>query len=118
MTPLENASLCVEKVIKLLVFCLSATYLAFQASVYQLTYGTAMGSPVSVTIANLVMEDVEERALATIDIPLCFWKWYVDDMCMALLAHRLQEVLSYLNGVKPSIQLTVETESLKASFPS
>ena len=51
----ERTSLCVEEVMKLLVFCLSATYLAFRGSVYQQTYGTAMGSPVSVTIANLVM---------------------------------------------------------------
>ena len=41
---------------KLLVFCLSAIYLAFRGLMYQQTYGTAMGS-----IANLVMEDVEER---------------------------------------------------------
>ena len=48
-----------------------------------------MGSPVSVTIANLVMEDVEERAMATTDIPLRFWKWYVNDTRMALLAGKL-----------------------------
>ena len=84
--------LCVEEVMKLLVFCLSATYLAFRGSVYQHTYVTAMGSPVSVTIANLVVEDVEERAMATTDIPFRFWKWYVNDTCTALLAGKLQEL--------------------------
>ena len=96
---------------KLLVFCLSATYLAFRGSMYQQTYGTAMGSPVSATIAYLVMEDVEERAMATTDIPLCFWKWYANDKCTALLAGKLQEFLSHLNGVEPSIQFTLEAES-------
>ena len=32
---------------------------------------------VSGTVANLVMEDVEERALATKSIPLHFWKLYI-----------------------------------------
>ena len=40
------------------------------------SYGTAIGSLVSETIGNLVMEDVE-RALATKDIPLHFQKQYV-----------------------------------------
>ncbi len=44
---------------------LDATYLANRGEVYQQVYGTAMGSPVSVTVANLVMEDVEQRALTT-----------------------------------------------------
>ena len=73
--------------------------LAFRGLVYQQTYGTVIGSPVSVTIVNLVMEDVEERALATTDIPLRFWKRCVNDTCTTLLAHRLQEFLSHLNGV-------------------
>ena len=51
------------RVVDFLEFCLSATYFAFRGSVYQQTFGTAMGSPVSVTVANLVMEDIEERTL-------------------------------------------------------
>ena len=45
------------------------------------------------------------------DIPLRFWKRYVDDTCAALPASRVQEFLSHLNGVEPSIQFMVEVES-------
>jgi len=38
-----------------------------------------MGSPVSVTVVNLVMEDVEQRALPTYASPPPFWKGYADD---------------------------------------
>ena len=50
----------VAVIVTLLKFCLNATYLSFRGEFYQQTYGTAMGSPVSVAVANLVMEDVEE----------------------------------------------------------
>ncbi len=48
-------------------------------------FGAAMGSPVSVTIANLVMEEVEQKALTTYNSthPI-FWKRYVDDSCTAM----------------------------------
>ena len=70
-----------------------------------------MGSPVSVTSANLVMEDVEERSLATTDVPLRFWKHYVDNTCTALLTSSVQHFLDHLNGVESSMQFTVEFES-------
>ena len=41
-------------------------------------HGTAMGSPVSVIMANMVMEDLEERALTTLTNPPLFWKRFVD----------------------------------------
>ena len=107
----ERTSLSVDEIMKLLELCLSATFMAFRGSMFQQTFGTAMGSPVSVTIANLVMEDVEERALATAETPPRFWKRYVDDTCTALPSHRIDEFLNHLNSVEPSIQFTVEVES-------
>ena len=38
-----------------------------------------MGLPVTVTVADLVMEEVEERALSTCTHKPLFWKRYVDD---------------------------------------
>ena len=40
--------------------------------------------PFSVVIVNLVMEDVEQTALATFHSPPRFWKCYVGDTFTAL----------------------------------
>ena len=71
-------------IITLLEFCLNATFLTFGDTHYQLSFGTAMGSPVSVTVANLVMEKIEDLALSTFEHTLQFWKRYVDDTITAL----------------------------------
>ena len=63
----------------------------FKTSETPETYGKqtiASGrSPVSVTVANLVMEDVEERALTTAGIVPRFWKRCVDDTCTHTHTH-------------------------------
>ena len=68
----SRTSLTADELVRLLAFCLNATYLSFRGCVFQQTFCTAMGSPVSVSVANLVMEDVEERALSSFDIDLPF----------------------------------------------
>ena len=80
----DRTNLSVQSIISLLRLCLDATFFLFRGQYYQQIFGTAMGSPVSVTVANLVMEEIEERALATFDPPPRFWKRYVDDTCTAL----------------------------------
>ena len=107
----SRTSLSTQELVQLLEFSLNATYLCFRGRVYRQTYGTAMGSPVSVSVANLVMEDVEERALSTFDVHLPFWKRYVDDTCTAVPGDRVQDLLQHLNQVEESIKFTVEEES-------
>ena len=46
---------------------------------YKHVFGTSMGSLVSFTVANLVKEETEEKALSTFVIKLPFWKRYIDD---------------------------------------
>ena len=73
----QRTSLPVEDIIELLSFCLNTTYFVFEGTYYQQVFGTAMGSPVSAVIANLVMEDVEQRALASTPVSPSFWKRFV-----------------------------------------
>ena len=53
----SRSSLSVQELLSLLEFCVKATYLCFRGRLFKQTYGTAMASPVSVLVANLVMED-------------------------------------------------------------
>ena len=78
---------------------------------YQQTFGTAMGSPVSVTVANLVMEEIEEVALSSYPgTPPRFWKRYVDDTCTAVPIESLASLHEHLNSINEHIQFTVEKE--------
>ena len=74
----------------------------------QQVFGTAMGSPVSAFIANMVMEDVEQRALATSPVKPFFWKRYVDDVISAVSGNEAERPLSHLNSVKLLIKFTNE----------
>jgi len=65
---------------------------------------------VSVTVANLVMEDVEERALASYPTPPPFWKRFVDDTCTAIPPDHLESFHNHLNSIEPSIEFTYELE--------
>ena len=106
-----RTSLTPDDIITLLEFCLNATYFAFRNSFYQQVHGTAMGSPVSVVVADLVMEDVESRALSTYPFPPQFWKRYVDDTCCALRSDLVDDFHRHLDSIEDCIQFTLETES-------
>ena len=107
----ERTSLSADEVGNLLRFCLDATYLAYNRDVFQQIFGTAMGSPVSVTVANVVMEDVEERALTTCPHPSPFWKRYVHDTFNPLPENKGDRFLDHLNTVEPTIKFNMEKES-------
>ena len=67
-----------------------------------------MGSPVSAVIANMVMEDVETRALNTFIFGPKLWKRYVDDTFVLLKQEKLTDF--YTNAVENSINFTMEKE--------
>ena len=69
-----------------------------------------MGSPVSVTVANLVMEEIESQALSTFTPAPRFWKRYVDDTCTAIPSYLVTLLHDHLNGVNEHIQFTLEME--------
>ena len=112
----DRTCLSVSSIVTLLKLCLEAMYLTFKGEMYQQVFRTAMGSPVSVVVV-IVMEDVEERALASFPDPPKFWKRYVDDVCVAMREDQIETFLDHLNNIELTIQFTVETETEDGTLP-
>ena len=49
-------------VIGTLSLCLTSTYFQYNGKHYKQLHGTAMGSPVPVVVAEIVMQNIEEQA--------------------------------------------------------
>jgi len=65
-------------------FVLSSTYFTFNNKIYKQIFGTPMGSPLSPIIADLVMRDLEENVLNSLNIrPIMYYR-YVDDIIRTL----------------------------------
>ena len=52
-----------EDIMDLLKLCLTSTYFHYNGKHYKQLHGTAMESPVSVVVAEIVMQNIEKRGL-------------------------------------------------------
>ena len=107
----DRTAIPITDIIKLLDFCLSTTNFQYDHEHYKQIHRTAMGSPVSAIMANMVMEDLEERALASLTNPPLFWKRFVDDVITTAKSGSTQTFLEHLNSVEPCITFTIEREN-------
>ena len=68
----------IEDSIDLLNLCLASTYFQYNGKHYKQLHGTAMGLPVSVVVAEIVMQHAVKRALLTCRQKIPLWLRYVD----------------------------------------
>ena len=64
----QRTSLSTTDLIKGLEICLNSNDFTFRGKHYKQVFATAMGSAVSSVVANLVMENIETRALQTLHV--------------------------------------------------
>ena len=81
----------------LLNLCLTSTYFRYNGKHYKQSHGTAMGSPVSVVVAEIVMQNIEEQALATYTRTVPLWLRYVDDTFTAVHKDGINDIYEHLN---------------------
>ena len=73
-----------EDIMDLLNLCLTSTYFQYNGKHYKQLHGAAMRSPVSVVVAEIVMQNIEESALSTCRQTIPLWLRYVDDTFTAV----------------------------------
>ncbi len=103
-----RCELNVDQLVTLLELCLDTTYFMFEGQFYRQTHGAAMGSPVSPIVANLYMENFEEKALSTTSITPDVWLRYVDDTFTVLQKYDVSEFTEHINNIDKNIKFTIE----------
>ena len=90
----------------------------FDGNHYLQINGTAMGTKMAPSYANIFMGDLEERLLlSSLKQPLS-WFWFIDDVDMKWTHgdKELDEFLEHANSIHPSIKFTHEVSKTKISF--
>ena len=88
----------------------TSTYFQYNGKHYKQLHGTAMGSPVSV--AEIVMQHLEGRALATCRQTIVLWFRYVDDTLITAVLTDEIDALRYDHFIEQNadIQFIKEIE--------
>ena len=101
-----------DDIMDLLNLCFTSTYFKYNGKHYKQLHGTAMGSPVSVVVAEIVIQNIEEQALATYMRTIPLWLCYVDETFTAVHKDRIDDFHEQLNRQNADIQFTTTAWSL------
>jgi hypothetical protein len=91
-------------------FVLDSTYFTFGSVIYKQTFGMPMGSPLSPILADIVMQDLEKKAINSLNYELQFYYRYVDDIILSLPKAEVNSLLYTFNSVHDRLQFTIEEE--------
>ena len=107
----DRSDLTLIDIMIALNLCLDNTNLYFSGKIYRQIFGVAIGSPVSVIVANLVMEIVEEGAMSTFLNPPKFWRKYVDDTFVIIKKTEADKFRNHINNIEASTKFIIEHET-------
>ncbi|XP_053405046.1 uncharacterized protein LOC128558855 [Mercenaria mercenaria] len=111
----KRTLLTLSDIMELCEFILTTTYFQFRGNIFQQRFGTAMVNSVSPFGANLYVEWLEKKAIATAPVKCKpqLWKRYVDDILETINRGETQNLIDHLNIVyaTDSIKFTHEEEN-------
>ena len=92
-------------------FLMNNTFFQFNNFYYRQSFGTPMGSPIFLILADLVMQDLERNVLENFDFNIPVYYRYVDDTIMFIPKDKIEEVLTKFNSYHDRLQFTSEIEN-------
>lgn len=111
----KRTPLSVPKICELVQFCMKATVFQYQEDFYEQREGLAMGNPLSPTLAEIFMQDLEEKCIASFGKRASLIVRYVDDYFILFNSElfSISSFLSHFNSAHPKIEFTMESENNK-----
>lgn len=101
----------ISEIVELTQICMKQNYFKFNDKIYLQTEGLAMGSPLSPLMAELFMNDFENKNIVNNNNILYYYR-YVDDIiiCWTGTDRQLGIFISNLNKIHPKIKFKAEFE--------
>jgi len=87
---------------------LESTFFSFDKVIYKQIYGTPMGSPLSPIVADLVLQDLETKAIKELPLELPLYYRYVDDILFAAPVELLHKISEIFNSLHDRLRFTLE----------
>ncbi len=114
--PTENPS--TKSLLDLLDLILKCNNFDFNGKHYLQQNGTAMGTRVAPTYANLFMAEFEEEHIYTLDKPPLVWWRFIDDVFSIFIGSEdeVKEFVEKLKHLHPTIRFTVEYSQESVNF--
>jgi len=112
----KGCSIPKEEFLNALKLIIDSTYFSFNDKFYRQKFGTPMGSPLSPIIADVVLQDLEKRAMDRLGIEVPFYMRYVDDIATAVHHTQHNKLLNIFNSFHPRLQFTMENGGKRLDF--
>ncbi|XP_058827799.1 uncharacterized protein LOC131687722 [Topomyia yanbarensis] len=96
--------------LELVEFCIKSSYFRFREKHYKQTFGTAMGSPLSPILADIIMENLLQTSIKRLPFTIPVIRKYVYDLFLALPKDKVQQTLDTFNAYNQHLQFTKEEE--------
>eukprot|EP00745_Piridium_sociabile_P022976 TRINITY_DN35811_c0_g1_i2.p1 TRINITY_DN35811_c0_g1~~TRINITY_DN35811_c0_g1_i2.p1 ORF type:complete len:584 (-),score=113.49 TRINITY_DN35811_c0_g1_i2:126-1877(-) len=109
-----------ERVLEIIHHVLTNNVFTFEGKLYEQIHGTAMGTPMAPSVANIFMGWLESNILenSPVRVNTEYWKRFIDDIFLLWLGtqEELDEFFSFLNSVHPTIKFTFQTSRTQLPF--
>ena len=99
-----------QEFLKRLCMCMDGTYFSYDGNIYKQKYGTAMVSSISMVLADIIMNNIEEDFMKIYNQDVFFYKRYVDNSFAIVRQESVKDILQFLNNIHPRLQFACEEE--------
>ena len=93
----RSTTLNSDHILKLISLCLDASFFSSRGMFFKQIKGLPMGSPISVVLAEIVVQEIEQNILQSINYQ--FWFHFVDDIIACIPNDKVLDTLDTLNSV-------------------
>ena len=104
----NNINLSLEEFCDGIKFVVCSNFFQFNNKFFQQIFGSAMGSPVSPILCDLVLQKLENDCINKLCFDVPFYYRYVDDIILCVPKNLINYTLNVFNNYNENLQFTVE----------